>query len=138
MELPKTLLMVVVLVVLVAGVVGYFVVLPQVSSPAASCGNKTLVLLSHSISGNELFTTWYNCQDTPATFYAIGEVWSQATDQTNELASPTAVSIRPHQTTSVLSTIDMYNLEGITQITVWAVNSTSVANVFSPVYTYYS
>jgi len=126
------------LVVVLLGAGGaYYYLMQNQSNPELSCGNATLILVSHSFSGNQLFTTWYNCQSFAVKFLVTGKVWSKATDVTNNFASDSPTILIAKGSTSVVSSFTRPGAQ-IDQTTVYAVNATSTSNVLSPVYNLYS
>jgi hypothetical protein len=116
---------------------GRFSLLPNQSNPEQSCGTASLVLVSHNFSGNQLFTTWHNCQSFAVKFFVAGKVWSKATDVTNNFGSVSLITVLARQSTSVVLSFSRPGAQ-IDQTTVYAVNATSTSNVLSPVYNLYS
>lgn len=132
----KTKLIVLVLSVLIVAGAAYYAV-TALSSPSSSCRNNQLVLGTHNLSGSQVFSTWYNCQDVAVKFVVVGKVWSKSTDQTNQVNTFSPVFIGPHQSTSVQSDFRTDDLNGIDQLTIYAVNASSPSQVLSQVYTFY-
>ena len=118
-ELAIILAIVLVAVGAICGLFYYFWSSPSYQS---QCGSYPLIMTSDTFRNGQLFSTWYNCSDSPVTFDVDGFMtWKGVSSVDAGYITRLDIRVSPHSTVDTVSIpVSGYSGEEVTSLSVRA------------------